>query len=194
MTRQFHGGFVALLVALAGCGDALGPIDSQSISLTINSMNASDIDPPGTIEKDKNISTETGNPWGALLVSAESTCGADPVGFEVLSASITLDVAGSSDVTTFEDVISDEASVHFLSTQGSDASATRVVIASSVSVTGTGPVELVVTATRSQLQTLIERLIGGDFHVGLSADTDRLDSDSFSMDVIVTFQVRAHCD
>jgi len=28
-----------------------------------------------------------------------------------------------------------------------------------------------------------------DFHVGLRGDTNRLDTDSFSMDVIVTFQV-----
>ena len=73
-----------------------------------------------------------------------------------------------------------------------DADALRVDVASAV-VTGPGTVTLTVTATRSQLQVIHERLVGGDFHVGLRATTDRDEDDYFSMDVIVTFQARAHC-
>jgi hypothetical protein len=111
----------------------------------------------------------------------------------VLSASIALDVSGSSDVAVLDDVISGAATVFFASTQGSDAAAVRVNIASAATVAGTGPVSLPVTATRAQLSALVDRVVGGDFHVGLNAQTDRLDTDSFSMDVIVTFQARALC-
>ena len=175
------------------CSDPLGPVDSQTISLTINSINSSDIDPAGLIEKDENISHETGNPWGEFIVSAQSVCGGDPVGFRVLGASVALDLEGSSGVVDFDDVVAGQASIHFLSTQGSDSSATRVVVASSSSVSGPGPVDLPVTATQGQLDSIFERLVGGDFHVGFRAETDRLESESFSMDVTVAFQARAIC-
>jgi len=192
--RTAAAGLTVLLTATASCGDALGPVDSIPMTLTINSMNSSDIDPPGVIEKDENISTETGNPWGEFIRLAEDQCQAAPIGFEVLSVSIGLDVAGSSGVQVLEDVISGDATVFFASTQGSDAAAVRVDVGSRSGVTGAGPVSLPVTATRAQLGALLERLLGGDFHVGLRAETDRLDTDSFSMDVRVTLQNRAICE
>ena len=185
---------LVLVSSLAACDDPIGPVDSIPMTLTINSMNSSDIDPPGRIEKDENISTETGNPWGEFIRQAETVCGADPVGFQVLNASIALDVAGSSDVQVLEDVISGTATVFFASTQGSDADAVRVDVASGSLISGVGPVSLPVIATRGQLDTLHERLLGGDFHVGLQAETDRVDADSFSMDVRVTVQSSAICE
>jgi hypothetical protein len=182
-----------VLILTTACSD-LGPVDSAVIALTINSMNSSDIDPPGIIEKDENISTETGNPWGEFIRAAEDLCGDAVSGFEVLSATLGLDVAGSSGVSVLEDVISGDATVFFSSTRGNDATAVRVDVASMSGVSGTGPVNLPVTATRAQLQTLFERLLGGDFHVGLRAETDRLDSDSFSMDARVSISARAHCE
>ncbi|MDH3272349.1 MAG: hypothetical protein OEN56_13500 [Gemmatimonadota bacterium] len=157
-------------------------------------MNSSDIDPPGVIEKDENISTETGNPWGDFIRIAEDRCGRSPVAFEVLSVALALDVAGSADVQVLDDVISGDATVFFASTQGSDAAAVRVDVASASGVSGVGPVNLPVTASRAQLSALYERLLGGDFHVGLRAQTDRVDTESFSMDARITFEARGICE
>lgn len=185
---------LVLSVSATACDDALGPVDSVPIGLTINSMNSSDIEPTGIIEKDENISTETGNPWGEFIRIAEDQCGREPIGFEILSATLGLDVAGSSNVDVLEDVIHGDATLFFVSTQGSDADAVRVDIASGSNVTGVGPVDLTVTASRAELDGLWERLVGGDFHVGLNAETDRVGSDSFSMDAQVGFQARAICE
>jgi hypothetical protein len=187
-------GFAALLSSAAACGDALGPVDSIPMTLTINSMNSSDIDPVGVIEKDENIGTETGNPWGEFIRLAEDQCQTTPAGFDVLSVTIALDVAGSSDVATLDDVISGDAIVFFASTRGNDAAAVRVDVGSGAGLAGVGPVNLPVIASRTQLAALLERMVGGDFHVGLRAETDRVDTDSFSMDVRVTIQTRAMCE
>ena len=164
------------------------------MTLTINSMNSSDIDPVGIIEKDENIGTETGNPWGEFIRLAEDQCQTTPAGFDVLSVTIALDVAGSSDVATLDDVISGDAIVFFASTRGNDAAAVRVDVGSGAGLAGVGPVNLPVIASRTQLAALLERMVGGDFHVGLRAETDRVDTDSFSMDVRVTIQTRAMCE
>ena len=193
ISRLAQGAAVLATLVTVGCDDPLGPVDSIPITLTINSMNSSDIDPPGTIEKDENISTETGNPWGEFIRVAETECQADPSAFEALSASISLDVPGSSNVTSLDEVISGVATVFFMSTRGSDAEAVSVNVASGTVTSGVDPVALPVVASRSQLQTIHERMLGGDFHVGLNAVTDRLDTDDFSMDVRVTISARAIC-
>jgi len=186
---------VVTIIALSGCGgeSPMSPVDSEIFSITINSMNPSDIRTVGIIEKDENVSTGTGNPWGEFIKVAGDKCRGDPLGFDVLNASIALDVAGSQNVSGLEDVISGQVTVYFASTQGSDATAIRVYVASAASPSGTGPVTLSVTSSRVQFDVLLDRLLGGDFHVGLRAETDRTEDDSFSMDVVVTLQVRAHC-
>ncbi len=91
-------------LVLSGCGRE--SVDSGDITLGINSMNESDIRTAGLVEKDENISTETGNPWGEFIKKAEDECGHDPVGFDVSTVSIALDTSrGSRTVRRFEDVI-----------------------------------------------------------------------------------------
>ncbi len=184
--------FVAPAVWACGDDGLLGPAESVTIALTINSMNPSDIE-AGIIEKDENISTETGNPWGEFVAAAREECLGDPAGFRVVAASLGVDVAGSQNVTGLEDVISGQAIVFFASTRGSDADAVRVNVASATGLSGPGPVSLNVLASRADLNVLLERLAGGDFHVGLRAETSRTENDSFSMDARVTFRARAHC-
>lgn len=186
---------VLALLVISGCGgddDPMGPVDSPTITLTVNSMNPSDIRTPGIIEKDENISTESGNPWGRFIDSATDECGGDPAGFDVLMVSMALDVAGSQDVTQLDDVIDGTATVFFSSTRGSDASAVRVNVASGP-VVGAGPVTLPLAATRASFAVLHERMVGGDFHVGVRGETSLTDNDDFSMDVRVTFSARALC-
>ena len=85
------GALTSLVIAAVavGCSDVLGPVDSTEIQTTVNSMNESDIT-NGVIEKEENISNESGNPWGEFIDRAESTCEAPPEGFAVRSASLAL--------------------------------------------------------------------------------------------------------
>ncbi|MDH5760788.1 MAG: hypothetical protein OEZ65_14465 [Gemmatimonadota bacterium] len=191
MTRIHRLMLGTMIVAVAACSD-LGPVLSPELTIRINSMNDSDIT-AGIIYKDSNISTQSGNPWGTFIGTAVAECGVDPVGFEITGLSLALDVAGSQNVSVFEDVISGSATVYFLSTQGNDANAVRVALGSVLMPTGTGPVPLTITATAAQLQSLHDRLVGGDFHVGLEAETNRVQGDGFSMDALVTVQTQAIC-
>lgn len=199
--RSIGSGLAAL--ALAGCGgsdpgdsgNGPGPVDSGNVTIRIDSINESDIRTAGTVQKDGNISTGTGNPWGTFVGQAKAECGKDPVGFEVTSLSIGLDTSGGGSTTTrFEDVVDGAATVFFASTQGSDAAATKADVGSVSAPTGAGPVAVPVSATRSSLDPLLARLVGGDFHVGFRAATSLTDRDDFSMDVRVTLAARAHCE
>jgi hypothetical protein len=191
--------FGAALVAVA-CGETGGAssktVDSGSIVVAINSMNASDIRTAGTIQKDENISTGTGNPWGEFVKKAKAQCGKDPAGFEVVSAVIALDTSGSGGrtVTKFEETISGAATIFFASTQGNDASATKVDVADANRPTGAGPVALTIRAAKDALKPLQARLLGGDFHVGLRAATSKTSKDDFSMNVRATVAARASCE
>lgn len=184
-------GLVIAAVAV-GCSDVLGPVDSTEIQTTVNSMNESDIT-NDVIEKDENISNESGNPWGEFIDRAESTCEAPPDGFAVRSASLALVTEESTGVQALEDVIDGDATVHFLSTRGSDADAVRVNVARVTDPTGTGPVSMNVIASRQDLRDLRERMRGGDFHVGFRAETSRDSSSDFSMNVRIRFRARAFC-
>lgn len=185
---------VGVAAIASSCSSAPGPVDSGEITITINTMNPSDIRTPGTIEKDENISAETNNPWGKFVREARDACAGDPVAFEVLSARVALDVDGSQDVAVLEDVINGAATIFFASTTGSDSSAVRVDVASAAAATGLGPVSFAVGATQDSLASLHQKLVGGDFHVGLRAATTLTDQDNFSMDVRITLSARAFCE
>lgn len=183
---------VVASVALGAC--ARGPVESGDIRIGINSMNESDIRVAGTVEKDENISTETGNPWGEFIKETRVECEGDPVGFEVSSVTIALDTSsGGSTVSRFDDVIEGEATVFFRGTRGSDEDSITVDIASVDSPTGAGPVPLQVSATRSSLGPLLSRMVKGDFHVGMRAEVARQQDADFSMDVRVAMTAVAHC-
>ncbi len=183
-----------LLAALAGCGG--GSVDSGTMTITVNSMNESDIRTPGVVQKDENISNDSGNPWGEFVKRARDQCGGDPAGFEVLGASVGLDTSGGGNVQRFEDVsgAGDAVTAFFASTSGSDATAVKADVGSVTGPTGAGPIPLALSATRASLAPLHGRLVGGDFHVGVRVGTYLTAQDRFTMDVRVSFSVRAHCD
>jgi hypothetical protein len=184
----------AACFAIIGCQDSdpLAPIVSPIITMTVNSMNGSDIE-SGIIDKDENISTETGNPWGEFMSDAVDQCGGDPVGFEVAEVSLELDRDGS-DIESLDEVFSDSASVILRSTQGSDADADQVVIGSGMVQGAGGTFNFMVPVLRAELAVIHDRLVGGDFHVAVRGATHRQRGDDFSMDVRVSFGVRTFCD
>lgn len=181
---------LAWALLLPACGEETGPVTSGPITTSVNSMNESDVD-AGELSKDENISNETGNPWGRFVDHAESECGGSPTGFGLLSMTLSLD-ASRSDVDRLEQVFTGPVTVYFSSTRGSDASAVRVDVGGAISVSGAGPVALEILATRAELAALHERLVGGDFHVGLRGSTTR--SEPFSITPVVVFRAQAFCD
>lgn len=68
------------------------------------------------------------------------------------------------------------------------------LLATASSVSCVGPVSLGGLAGRSSLGVLHERLVGGDFHVGLRGETALTGADDFSMNVRIRMRVRAFCD
>jgi predicted small lipoprotein YifL len=184
---------LALALALTACGR--GPVDSGPLAVTVNSVNQSDIQVPGVVQKDENISNDSGNPWGEFVRRAREECGADPVAFEILGASVALDTSGGAGVVSrFEDVVSGMAAAHFSSTSHSDPAAVSADVGSIATPAGAGPIPLVPSGTRAALAPLHDRLVGGDFHVGFRAETSLGAGDAFTMDVRVDFAARAHCD
>ena len=181
-----------VVIITLGCEEDKGPITSDTMTIVVNSLNQSDINDQGIIEKDENISNGTGNPWGEFIKDAEAECGNNPDHFEVTS--VTVQIADHDGVDVFEDVIQGNAYVYFMSTQGSDVDAIRVNIGSSSNLKGTSANELINLASSSELNVLRERLLGGDFHVGFNGQTNLTKNDAFSIDVIVKFVVRAYCN
>jgi hypothetical protein len=177
---------------ISGCEEEKEPVTSSEFIITVNSLNQSDINENNVIEKDENISNNSGNPWGEFIDIAQAECISDPGGFQILGVSVQL--VPKDGIDRFEDFVSGKLSVDFINTQNSDMDAERVVIASKNNPSGIGPIDLENLASRSELSLLNDRLIGGDFHVGITADTHLNDNDSFAFDVIIRFQVRAYCE
>lgn len=175
---------------LMGCGDSAGPVDSGIISILVDGIEESDID-GGVLSEDESIATQSGNPWGEFVDRARVECEGDPEAFTVTSVSA--EITSSSNVSGYEDFVSGTMVVYFQDVSGSDAAATRVDVASASAPNGTGPVDLAVTATRSSLNTLLSRLVGGDFHLGWRAPTDKTETDDFGVAIRVRLSALAHC-
>ena len=178
-----------IIVFFTGCEEDEGPITSNTFSITVNSINQSDVSDIGVIEKDENISNGTGNPWSEFIKEAESEFGKLPQRFEIVSATVQL--TDTEGLNSFEELVSGKMAVRFLSTQGSDADAAKVEIGNFTNPTGSSAIELTQLANASDLSVLRERLLGGDFHVGFWSQTNLNKDDTFSFDVIIKFVVRA---
>ena len=182
--------FVLAGLVLNGCDEDQGPITSNTMTIVVNSLNQSDINDQAILEKDENISNDSGNPWGEFIKEAEAEFGRGPERFEMVSVSMQL--SDKEGISNFDELISGKMSARFLSTQGSDNDAIKVELGSIMSPTGQSAIELSNLASTSDMSVLHERLIGGDFHVGFYGETDLTKDNSFSVDVIIKFVVRAY--
>lgn len=191
--KNIHKYKLVLVIAsalLIGCEEDQDPITSNTMTVVVNSLNTSDINDQGILEKDENISNDSGNPWGEFIKDAEAELGREPERFEIISASMQL--TDRDGVDSFDELISGKMSARILSTQGSDDDALKVEIGSKMNPSGESAIELSDLASASELNILHERLLGGDFHVGFNGETDLTKDNSFSVDVIIKFVVRAY--
>lgn len=135
-------------------------------------------------DSDKEISTESGNPYGSFLRDARAALGRDPAAVLVDRMTFTL-AADSRGVTAFEQILAGTATVYFAT------SAVTVNIGTAVMPTGAGPVSVQITATRSDLAPINSAMINGHFKVGMRVPAAAGRPASFDAKVSTTLYFRA---
>src|SRR5262245_61403430 len=125
------------LALAAGCGDA--PL-MYSAPVGINLKAKSGDVQQNVVSDNKEINTETGNPYGAFVSAAQQKLGRAPGRIEVDRISLLLG-ADSTGVTRLEEVFSGEVDVQFLMNDTS----TTYNVGRVMSPTGAGPVAVIVT-------------------------------------------------
>ena len=159
MSRQLSIPFVALL--LISCGsDPVSYSAPVGISLDAKSTDVT----AGQISVDKNITTESGNPYGAFTNAAVQKLGRDPSRIAVTSATLVLE-SSSTGVTILQQVFGGTATVSF------QMNGSRAVhpVASVASPSGAGPLGMAVVFDSSGISsTDYADLVGGNFKVVLS--------------------------
>jgi hypothetical protein len=176
----------ALVAVSAACGD--DPVSfSEPVGIRMTADSGDLVD--GRIEEDKNINTESGNPYGAFIDSARAEVGGDPSAIEVDEVTITLDAAGSTNVAALGLVFADVA-VSFEMSSGELVPVADQVLTAD---TDAGPVALDVAFDSGALSDEdYADLLGGGFKVWLSGEAaagfEALDANA---DVEVTFLLTA---
>lgn len=151
-------------LAAAGCGDdPVSYSDPVGMSLSVAS---GDVD-NGTLFDEKNINTESGNPYGAFSSAAQDAIGGTPSSIEVEAA--TLAIEDSTGVAALEEIFAGDVDVAFVM-NGSDEAypvAVRTVAAGDEA----GPVDLHVHFDSDAITDAdYADLVAGSFKVTLSGD------------------------
>lgn len=154
----------ALLVAsLAACGD--DPI-TYSQPVTINLKAKSDDVVNNALEDDKNITTESSNPYGKFITDATAALGgAQPSRISVAASSLTLG-AGSRGVLKLGDVFNGNVEVNFTmaDTNNTYPAAWGPIAAAD----GSGPIAFTVGFDTDGFNDAdYVKMLGGNFKVGI---------------------------
>lgn len=151
----------ALLSTLAACGD--DPLSySEPVSITLKAK-SSDVT-AGVITDDKNITTESSNPYGKFVSDARAALGgADPSRVSLTATTLTLG-AGSSGVTGLGQVFTGEVEVLFLT---NDSNTTFPAAHGPIAATDAGgPIALTAAfSTDTASSDDFTRILGGNFKV-----------------------------
>lgn len=191
MKNRLHGPSVALLalVMTSACGDGAsgdGPNTvnfSGPVTINIDKFKDGDVR-NNAFESDKSVSTESGNPYGMFLQSARAALGRAPAA--VLLERVTLTLGGnSSGVTAFEQFFGGPLTVYLLS------STSTVTVGTVAQPTGTGPIEVQITATRARLAPINNDLVQGSFKVGIRVPAAAGRPRSFDAKVATVLYFRA---
>lgn len=149
------------LVSLAACGSSLATSQPVSINLSASSGAAKD----GTLDIEKGITSESGNPYGVFIgVARQNTDGKDPSRVEVSALTLVLG-AGSQGVTSLDQVFgAGEVDVLFVL----DDTNNSYPVATFTDVSGTGPIDANITFDPSTVSADDQSsLIKGNFKVVL---------------------------
>lgn len=176
----------AVLLAATGCGDNLAANTvnfSGPVSITLDKFKDGEVR-NNAFDADKNVNTETGNPYGAFLQQARATLGRQPAAVLVERVTLTLgrDTRG---VTSFEQFLGGPLVVYLAN------SSTTVNLGTVPQPTGAGPIEVTVSATRDTLAPLNSDLINGSFKVGIRVPAAAGRPGSFDAKVATVLYFRA---
>lgn len=159
VSRYLPLGLVSLATA-CGDPDAANTVNySGPVSITVDKFKDGEVHNEA-FDADKNVNTESGNPYGAFLQQARTTLGRAPAA--VLVERVTLTLGGdSAGVTRFEQFLGGPLTVYLAS------STATVNVGTVAQPAGAGPVEVAIAATRDTLAPLQADLINGSFKVGI---------------------------
>lgn len=185
MRKYLH---LALFGALSfsGCGDQVASY-SGPVSINLKQKSSDVIN--STISTEKGITTESGNPYGAFINLARANLGGvDPSRVELTSATLLLG-AGSTGVTSLEQVFSGRVDVLFIMNDTNNS----YPAASVTGPTGPGPVNLAVGFDSSVFggQDRAKLLSGGFKAVLRGPATATFSGKSADVDLQTTFNFRA---
>lgn len=174
------------VVFLAACSD--DPV-SYSAPVGINLKAKGDDVKNGVVVDEKNITTESGNPYGAFVSEARKRLGREPGRIEVSSASLLLG-ATSKGVTTLEQVLTGRVDLQFVMNDTNNT----FLVGHLMGPTGPGPRAFTVDFAPSGLQGADwQKLLGGSFKVVLrgTAVSSFVGAKDTEADMQVTLQFAA---
>ena len=152
------------------------------IVIQLSGIKESDIN-SGTVQKSKNVTTETSNPYGAFLQDARQTLGRDPSRIGVTMVQITL-AGDSRGVASFGDLFNGTVEVFLDADVGGTVPVARVSAPG-----GSGPIDLELVSDEASLAPILAALLATNFRVGIRGATPRTGSDDFDarIDVRIGF-------
>jgi hypothetical protein len=182
--------FFSLALA-AGCGtstDGTNPDPntvgySGPVSIRLDKFKDGEVH-NNAFDSDKDVDTESGNPYAAFLRDARTALGRDPAAVVVDRITFTL-ASDTRGVTAFEQIFTGTAVVYVAT------STVTVNVGTVVAPTGAGPVTVQITASRADLAPINAALIGGHFKVGMRVPAAPTRPASFDARVSTTLYFRA---
>jgi len=177
-------GMVALVAlgAVAGCEEPAAT--SDTIVIRLSGIKEDDI-VDGFVEQEKNVTTESSNPYAQFLDDAREALGVDPTRVEVEAASITLG-GDSAGVAGFDQLFTGEVNVFLRTDDGGTVYIGRVT-----DPAGVGPVECDVIADDEALAPILPSLLDGGFRVGVRGATELTAADDFDARIEVSVRFAA---
>ena len=151
------------LLAFAACGD--DPINySQPVGIELKTKSSDAVN--NAIDAEKNINTESGNPYGAFVTEAKNRIGHDPSRIELEKLTITLNGAGSTNVANLNEIMTGDDVVQFVMNDTNDT----YVAGRFGSPSGVGPVDGTINFSWDMVADQnIAKFISGSFKVVLVA-------------------------
>jgi hypothetical protein len=149
------------ILVLAACGD--DPVQfSEPVGIELKAKSGDVVN--STVDANKGITTESGNPYSKFVADAMAKLGgAQPSSIEVDKVTLTLG-AQSTNVSALEQVVTGDVYVQFLTNDTNNT----FVVAHFASPTGPGPVEGHTSFDWSQVGTPdVDKMLGGSFKVVL---------------------------
>jgi hypothetical protein len=176
----------SLFVLATGCSDNTDVNTvgySGPVSINIDKFKDGDVR-NNAFDSDKNVNTESGNPYGSFLQQARATLGRAPAAVLVDSVTLTLgrDATG---VTSFEQFLGGPLVLYLAN------SSTTVNIGTVAQPTGAGPVNVTITATRATLAPINNDLVNGSFKVGIRVPAATARPRSFDAKIATVLYFRA---